>query len=243
MGTKITKQKSANCPHISWDQYGVIKWKYFLSYWPFVRGIHWSPVDSPHKGQWRRVLMFSLIRAWTNSYANNRDAGDLRYHHAHYDVTVMWTVSSVTLQSWPSVQKNDIRYKVFRSFLIFKLILKENFGILISISLNDIMANESPLIQIMAWCLTGTKPLAETKVTKMSDALFHHWWRHKATWIWVNIGSGNGLLPDGTQAITWTNVDLWSVRSSYIHLMVISQEIHQSSMTKINMKITHLKCH
>ena len=105
MGTKITKQKSANCPHISWDQYGVIKWKYFLSYWPFVRGIHSSPVDSPHKGQWRRVLMFSLMPAWTNSYANNRDAGDLRYHHAHYDVTVMWTVSSVTLQSWPSVQQ------------------------------------------------------------------------------------------------------------------------------------------
>ena len=45
------------------------------------------------------------------------------------------------------------------------------------------------------------------------------------------------------QAITWTNVDLSSVRSSYIHLMAISQEIQQSSMTKINMKITHLKCH
>ena len=45
------------------------------------------------------------------------------------------------------------------------------------------------------------------------------------------------------QAITWTNVDLSSVRSSYIHLMAISPKIHQSSMTKINMKITHLKCH
>ena len=26
-----------------------IKWKHFVRYWPFVRGIHWSPVDSPHK--------------------------------------------------------------------------------------------------------------------------------------------------------------------------------------------------
>ena len=34
---------------------------------------------------------------------------------------------------------------------------------------------------------------------------------------------------------------LSSVRPSYIHLMTISQEICQSSMTKINMKITHLK--
>ena len=61
----------------------------FLHYWPFVRGIHWWPVDSPHKGQWRGALMFSLIYASTNSWANNRDAGDLRRHRAHYDVTVM----------------------------------------------------------------------------------------------------------------------------------------------------------
>ena len=30
----------------------VIKWKHFPPYWPFVRGIHRSPVNSPHKGQW-----------------------------------------------------------------------------------------------------------------------------------------------------------------------------------------------
>ena len=32
-----------------------------------MRVIHRSPVDSPHKGQWRGTLMFSLICAWTNS--------------------------------------------------------------------------------------------------------------------------------------------------------------------------------
>ena len=41
----------------------VIKWKHFLHYWPFVQGIHWSLVTSPHKGQWCRVLIFSLICA------------------------------------------------------------------------------------------------------------------------------------------------------------------------------------
>ena len=50
---------------------------------------HWSAVASTHKGQWHRALMFCLICAWTNSWANNRDTGDLRCHHAHYDVTVM----------------------------------------------------------------------------------------------------------------------------------------------------------
>ena len=41
------------------------------------------------KGQWRGALMFSLICAWINSWVNNREAGDLRRHHTHYDVTVM----------------------------------------------------------------------------------------------------------------------------------------------------------
>ena len=57
----------------------------------FVRGIHRSPVNSLHKGQRRGALMFSLICVWTNNCVNNRDAGDLRRHRAHYDVTVMST--------------------------------------------------------------------------------------------------------------------------------------------------------
>ena len=67
----------------------VIKWKHSPRYWPFVRGIHRSPVNSPHKGQWREALMFSLIWAWMNCWVNNREVGDLRRHRAHYDVTVM----------------------------------------------------------------------------------------------------------------------------------------------------------
>ena len=67
----------------------VIKWKHFPHDWPFVRGIHRSPVNSPHKGQWRGALMFSLICAWINRWVNNREAGDLRRHRAHYDVIVM----------------------------------------------------------------------------------------------------------------------------------------------------------
>ena len=67
----------------------VIKWKHFRRYWPFVQGIHQSPVNNPHKGQWHGALMFSLICAWTNDWINNRDAGHSRRHCAHYDVTVM----------------------------------------------------------------------------------------------------------------------------------------------------------
>ena len=58
-------------------------------YWPFVRGIHRSPENSPHKGQWRGALLFSLICVWINGWVNNCEAGDLRRHLAHYDVIVM----------------------------------------------------------------------------------------------------------------------------------------------------------
>ena len=58
----------------------VIKWKHFPRYWPFVWRIHRSPVNSPHKGQWRGASMFSLICAWTNGWVNTGEAGDLRRH-------------------------------------------------------------------------------------------------------------------------------------------------------------------
>ena len=67
----------------------VIKWKHFPRYWQFVRGIPRSPVNSPHKGQWRGALMFSLISVWINGWVNNREAGELRRYHAHYDVIVI----------------------------------------------------------------------------------------------------------------------------------------------------------
>ena len=44
---------------------------------------------SHHKGQWCRALMFPLICALINGWVNNHEAGDLRWHLAHYDVTVM----------------------------------------------------------------------------------------------------------------------------------------------------------
>ena len=68
----------------------VIKWKYFPRYWAFVRGIHLSPVNSPHKGQWRGALIVSLICVWTNDWIHNRYAGDLRHHRTYYRVTGMW---------------------------------------------------------------------------------------------------------------------------------------------------------
>ena len=75
---------------IKWIHDDVTKWNHFPRYWPFVRRIHRSPVNSPHKGQWRGALIFSLICVWINGWVNNRKAGDLRHYRAHYDVIVMF---------------------------------------------------------------------------------------------------------------------------------------------------------
>ena len=77
------KPKWGGGDHIIHDD--VIKWKHFARYWPFLRGIHRSPVERPVT----RGLVFSLICAWTNGWANSRNGGDLRHHCAHYDVTVI----------------------------------------------------------------------------------------------------------------------------------------------------------
>ena len=92
--TCITKQTFGINPAVTTVQRStshddVIKWKHFPRYWPFVRGIHRSTVNSPHKGQWRGALMFSLMCARINSWVNNREAGDLRRYRRHYDVIVM----------------------------------------------------------------------------------------------------------------------------------------------------------
>ena len=52
------------------------------------------PLNSPHKGQWRGDLMFSLICVWINGWVNNHGAGDLRRYHAHYVITEMIPVQA-----------------------------------------------------------------------------------------------------------------------------------------------------
>ena len=92
----------------------VIKWKHFPHYWIFAWRIRRSPVNSPYKGQWRRALMFLWSVPWINGRVNNPEAGDLRCHHAHYDIIVMCvsdngrsTVLSVKVRSFKSETCNN----------------------------------------------------------------------------------------------------------------------------------------
>ena len=87
------------------------KWKSFQHYWPFVTGIQWSLLDSPHKGPVIRTsddfLVFPSKRIWIN----RRIAGDLRglnicktslwcYNTAGYE-SIFCISSQVT---WPRSQ-------------------------------------------------------------------------------------------------------------------------------------------
>ena len=49
-----------------------------------------SPMSGEFRAQRQVTRMFSLICARINSWVNNREAGDLRRHRAHYDFSVMW---------------------------------------------------------------------------------------------------------------------------------------------------------
>ena len=63
--------------------------------------------------------------------------------------------------------------------------------------------------------------------------------RRMATYIWINIGSGNGLLPDGTKPLPepmLTYHQRGPVKAS-------EHEMHQLSITRIGLKITDLRFH
>ena len=75
-------------------------------------GIHRSPVNSPHKSQWRGALIFSLICAWINGWVNNREAGDLRRHRAHHEVIVMNRTGNVYLMTSKTPQASISTFSI-----------------------------------------------------------------------------------------------------------------------------------
>ena len=104
----------------------VITWKHFPHYWPFVRGFHRSPVNSPHKGQWLGALLFSLICARINGWVNNGGAGDLRRYRTYYDVIVMGNGISVIALSVPG--KDILLFKRIITHRPFYIINKTYLG-------------------------------------------------------------------------------------------------------------------
>ena len=68
----------------------VSKWKHFQRNWPFVRGIHRSTVNSPHKDQWRGALMFSL--QWLLSFCAENAGYVILYAVEIYELMLVMLV-------------------------------------------------------------------------------------------------------------------------------------------------------
>ena len=104
----------------------------FPRHWPFVRGIHRSPANSPHNGQWRGALIFSLIGTWIDAWANNHGAGDLRRHGVHSGVTITYRRA-----------KRDLTCKITAICLDLNAVFSNGFDIgLYYIGGDDLETNE-----------------------------------------------------------------------------------------------------
>ena len=69
---------------LSWWRH---QWKHFPRYWPFVVNI---PLTKPSDTElWCFLWSAPVEYGWGDGWVNNREAGDLRRHRAHYDVIVM----------------------------------------------------------------------------------------------------------------------------------------------------------
>ena len=81
----------------------VIQWKHFPRHWPFVRGIHRSPVNSPHKGQWYGALMFfylhpnkRLSKQWRGWWFETPSCPFWRHCNATFSDTIITGISQLT---------------------------------------------------------------------------------------------------------------------------------------------------
>ena len=80
----VSSNKMFSCGYKLMDGHDdVIKWKHFLRYWPFVRGIYRSLVNSPHRGQWRGALMLVRLDLFND---DTRPSGHISSPRWSFDV-------------------------------------------------------------------------------------------------------------------------------------------------------------
>ena len=74
--------------------------------------------------QWRGALMLSLICAWINDWANNREAGDLIRHRPQFDVIVMKSDYALVLltETWSTFSLSPLKSLYYSWYLVFPAI-------------------------------------------------------------------------------------------------------------------------
>ena len=96
----------------------IVTWKGFLHYWPIVRGIHWSPMDSHHQRLVTCSLMLVMLLArscWTNRWFSsnlNRHVMSLlqNCHNQYWNIVVDIICQSLASRiNWINAHLSSIR--------------------------------------------------------------------------------------------------------------------------------------
>ena len=153
-------------PHWSLDHDDVIKWKRFPRYWPFVRRIHRSPLNSPHKVQWRGALMFALIWA-LNKRLSKQPQG--------------WWFGTPSCSLW-RIGMQSGRFYADDTFK--RILVSENLSP--KFVPKRPIKNKPELIEIMAWHRTGNRPLYEQIITQFTNGCV-------TKLQWINIAKYNKI--------------------------------------------------
>ena len=118
---------------------------------------------------WSAIIMSSIPQA---CYTNSR--GRWRLHSwqmSHHDESIWYHVA----QQWLNTLRSEQNGRHWADDIFNCIFLNENVGVMIQIWLKFVpgcpIDNKSALVQVMAWCLTGTKPLPELMLTKLHDAI------------------------------------------------------------------------
>ena len=90
----------------------VIKWKTFSTLLAICVGNSLITGKFPAQRPVTRSFDVFFICAWINGWVNNGEAGDLRHHRTHYDVTVMSTEVNAASSSCGGKQYVDERTEV-----------------------------------------------------------------------------------------------------------------------------------
>ena len=142
----------------------VMIWKRFSHYWPFVMGIHRSPIDAPHKTP--VMLSFGVLFVVTiiHLLKSSRVSGDCRRHDANVTVTVMYRLKRKVNTVLHLIILNNGCYFADDNFEC--IFLNDIFSILITIS------SLSGLYQVMVWHRAGRKPLPPPNLAQLLDAIW-----------------------------------------------------------------------
>ena len=131
--------------------------------------------ESPHKDQWRRALMFSLICAWTSVWVNDRDTGDFRRNRAHYDVTVMFGCP-MTFPVDSQKSTNGVPLIRYDKEILFRIT-----GILWGQSIGDCWFSKTWSVMSIGRyvCCWYEQPVEQTIVVQGIWDTMTEMWRHK----------------------------------------------------------------